>query len=74
MDKNDKDIRKEIEELEKLIEKVKKQNEEDKKKQKDLLKKQRKTVLRIDLSANYSSNRIINFIAGFLIIYIRYCL
>ncbi len=70
MDKDDKDIRKEIEELEKLIEKVKKQNEEDKKKQRDELKATKRPVVHINLSANYSSNFIINFIAGFLINFI----
>ncbi len=70
MDKDDKDIRKEIEELEKLIEKVKKQNEEEKKRQKNQMKSNRRTVLKIDLSANYSSNVFVNLLASFLINFI----
>lgn len=70
IDKNDKDIRREIEELEKLIERVKKQNEEEKKHQKEIMKTQKRTMLRIDLSVNYSSNIILNYLASFLINFI----
>lgn len=67
MDKNDKDIRKEIEELEKLIDKVKKQNEEERKKQKN---SPRKNVIRINIASSYSSNFWINMLFSFLINFI----
>lgn len=67
MDKNDKDIRKEIEELEKLIEQVKKQNEEEKKKHKKNLKPNKQMVIKINLAMEYSSNLIVNLIISFLI-------
>jgi hypothetical protein len=67
MDKNDKDIRKEIEELEKLIEQVKKQNEEEKKKQKKNLGPRRQIVMKINLGMEYSGNIFINLLISFLI-------
>lgn len=67
MDKNDKDIRKDIEELEKLIDKVKKQNAEEKKK---YSKKPDKRVVRINLASAYSNNFWINMLISFLINFI----
>ncbi len=67
MDKNDKDIRKEIEELEKLIEQVKKQNEEEKKKHKKNLRPNKQMVIKINLAMEYSSNLFVNLIISFLI-------
>lgn len=67
MDKNDKDIRKEIEELEKLIDKVKKQNEEEKRKQKSM---QQKTVVKINLASAYANNFWINMLFSFLVNFI----
>lgn len=67
MDKKDKDIRKDIEELEKLIDKVKKQNEEQKKK---YTKKPNKRVVRINLASAYSNNFWVNFLISFLINFI----
>lgn len=67
MDKNDKDIRKEIEELEKLINKVKKQNEEERKKHS---KPPKGTVVRINLASAYSSNFWVNLIFSFLVNFI----
>ena len=67
MDKNDKDIRKDIEELEKLIDKVKKQNEEEKKK---YSKKPEKKVVRINLASAYSTNFWVNMFISFLINFI----
>ncbi len=66
MNKDDKDIRKEIEELEKLIEKVKKQNEEERKKQTG----PKNTVIRINLATTYSNNYWINMIFSLLINFI----
>jgi len=66
MNKDDKDIRKEIEELEKLIEKVKKQNEEEREKQKG----PKNTVVRINLATIYSSNYWINLIFSLLVNFI----
>ncbi|MBU1144415.1 MAG: hypothetical protein KJ971_00980 [Firmicutes bacterium] len=70
MDKNDKDLRKNIEDLEKLIEQVKNQQKEEKKKQNKENKPPQGNVIRIDLAAKYSTNRIINLIAGFLVNFI----
>ena len=67
MDKDDKDIRKEIEELEKLIEQVKKQNEEERKKQQ---KSNKNPVIRINLASVYSNNFWINMIFEILINFI----
>jgi len=67
MNKDNDDIRKELEELEKLIDKVKKQNEEEKKKQK---KRPQNTVVRINLASVYSSNFWINVLISFLINFI----
>jgi len=68
MDKKDnKDIRKEIEELEKLINKVKKQNEEEKKKH---TPKQQNRVIKINLASSYSNNFWVNMIFSFLINFI----
>ncbi|HPD99678.1 MAG TPA: hypothetical protein PLB83_00445 [Bacillota bacterium] len=73
MDKNDKDIRKEIEELEKLIEQVRKQNEEDKQKQKKNLGPRGPVVIKINLGMEYSRNIYVNllisFVVNFLIIF-----
>jgi hypothetical protein len=67
MDKNDKDIRKEIEELEKLIEQVKKQNEEEKKKHKKNLGPNKQMVVKINLAMEYSANFYVNLIVSFLV-------
>lgn len=67
MDKNDKDIRKEIEELEKLIDKVKKQNEEERKKH---TKQPKGAMVRINLASAYSSNFWVNAIFSFLVNFI----
>ncbi|MBN2540632.1 MAG: hypothetical protein JXB08_03805 [Bacilli bacterium] len=67
MEKDNKDIRKEIEELEKLIDKVKKQNEEEKKKHQ---KQPRNTVVKINLASVYSMNFWINMIFAFLVNFI----
>ena len=67
MKKDDKDIRKEIEELEKLIEQVKKQNEEERKKQQ---KSNRNPVIRINLASVYSNNFWINMIFEILVNFI----
>ncbi len=67
MDKDDKDIRKEIEELEKLIEQVKKQNEEEKKKHKNLQKANRPMVIKINLAMEYSANFYLNLLISFAV-------
>jgi len=67
MNKNDKDIRKEIEELEKLIDKVKKQNEEERKKHN---LKPKGTVVKINLTSAYSHNFWVNILFSFLINFI----
>jgi len=67
MDKNDKDIRKEIEELEKLIEQVKKQNEEEKKKQKNLQRANRPMIIKINLAMEYSTNFLVNLLISFVV-------
>ncbi|MCK4551713.1 MAG: hypothetical protein KAU02_02265 [Tenericutes bacterium] len=67
MDKDNKDIRKEIEELEKLIDQVKKQNEEERKKHQ---KSPRNTVVRINLATVYSSNFWINMVFSVLVNFI----
>ncbi len=69
MEKNDKDLRKEIEELEKLIEIVKEQHKEEKKQQKQS-RKPPSGAIRIDLAAKYSSSMLINFVVSFLINFI----
>ncbi len=70
MGKDEKDLRKEIEELEKLIEIVKEQHKEEKKLQKKSNKQAPGNVIRIDLAARYSSNRLINLIVSFLVNFI----
>lgn len=68
MDKKDnKDIRKEIEELEKLIDKVKKQNEEERKKH---TIKPKGTIVKINLASVYSNNFWVNLLFSFLINFI----
>lgn len=67
MNKDNDDIRKELEELEKLIEKVKKQNEEEKQKQK---KGPNNTIVRINLASVYSNNFWVNLVFSFLINFI----
>ena len=67
MDKDDKDIRKEIEDLEKLIDQVKKQNEEERKKHQ---KTPRNTVVRINLATVYSTNFWINMVFSVLVNFI----
>lgn len=69
-DKNDKDVRKEIEELEKLIEIVREQHQEEKKKQKEAHKKSPNQVIRIDLGAKYSTSFPIHLIVSFLVNFI----
>lgn len=70
MGKEEKDLRKEIEELEKLIEIVKEQHKEEKKQQKKSNKQTSGSVIRIDLAARYSSNKIINLVVSFLVNFI----
>ncbi len=70
MGKDEKDLRKEIEELEKLIEIVKEQHKEEKKQQKKSNKQTPGNMIRIDLAARYSSNRFINLIVSFLVNFI----
>ncbi|MDD3842281.1 MAG: hypothetical protein WC088_00780 [Candidatus Izemoplasmatales bacterium] len=69
MKNDDKDLRKEIEDLEKLIAKVKQQNEEEKQKLKHSLPPT-KRVVKINLGLDYSTDPIINLIVGFLINFI----
>jgi len=68
-DKDEKDLRKEIEELEKLIEIVKEQQKEEKKKQKQSHRPSG-SMIRIDLAARYSNSVIINLVVSFLINFI----
>ncbi|MFA7075168.1 MAG: hypothetical protein WC152_00660 [Candidatus Izemoplasmatales bacterium] len=67
MDKNDKDIRKEIEELEKLIEQVKQQNEDEKRKQKKNANPKGTVVLKINLGMEYTHNLLVNLLISFAI-------
>ncbi len=67
MDKQNKDIEKEIDNLEKLIEQVKQQQELEKKNHKKNGKKPENNVIRIDLGSRYSSSFSINMIVSFLI-------
>ena len=69
-DKNDKDLRKEIEELEKLIEIVREQHKEEKKNQKQVQKQSPTQVIRLDLGAKYSSSHAIHLIVSFLVNFI----
>jgi len=71
MKNEDKDLRKEIEDLEKLIDQVRKQNEEEKKKLRTSIRDQRqKRVIRINLAMEYSEDFWINAIVGFLVNFI----
>lgn len=72
--KNQKDIRKDIEELEKLIEDVKKQNAEEKKKIHNEQKSSQPNVIKINLALEYSNQLIVNFIVGFLVNFILFYL
>ncbi len=75
MNKNDnKDIRKDIEELEKLIEDVRKQNAEEKKKLQKEQKSAQPNVVKINLALDYSNQLIINLIVGFLVNFILFYL
>lgn len=67
VDKFDKDLRKDIEDLEKLIEEVKNKQEEEKKETKKNGKKPGDNVIRIDLASRYSSSFVVNLIVSFLI-------
>lgn len=67
MDKEDRDIRKEIEELEKLIEQVKMQNEEEKKKQNKKPGNEKQIVVKINLGMEYSNNVFINLAVSFFV-------
>jgi hypothetical protein len=69
-EKNDKDVRKEIEELEKLIEIVREQHKEEKKSHKEAQKRSPNQVIRIDLGAKYSANFPIHLIVSFLVNFI----
>ncbi|MBN2503867.1 MAG: hypothetical protein JXB20_00815 [Bacilli bacterium] len=71
MGKDDKDLRKEIEELEKLIEIVKEQHKEEKKQQKQS-NRPPSGAIRIDLGAKYSSSILINFFVSFLVNFILF--
>ncbi|MFA5466429.1 MAG: hypothetical protein WC251_01140 [Candidatus Izemoplasmatales bacterium] len=68
-DKDNRDLRKEIEELEKLIEIVKEKHKEEKK---DFKRGERRSggAIKIDLAAKYSSNPIINIITSLLMNFI----
>jgi hypothetical protein len=71
MKNEDKDLRKEIEDLEKLIDQVRKQNEEEKKKLRTSIRDQRqKRVIRINLAMEYSDDFWINASVGFLVNFI----
>ncbi len=70
MDDDEKDLRKEIEELEKLIAEVKKQNEEEKKRLKGGNRPEDPKVVRINIAAEYSRDPFINLIVGFLVNFI----
>lgn len=72
MEKNNKDIRKDIEELEKLIEDVRKQNAEEKKQLKQEQKQSQPNVIKINLALEYSNNLLVNSIVGFLINFILF--
>jgi hypothetical protein len=72
MDKNNKDIRKDIEELEKLIEDVKKQNAEEKKELKKQQKQAQPNVIKINLALDYSNTPLINYVVGFLVNFILF--
>lgn len=67
MDKQDKDIKKELEDLEKLIEQVKEQHELEKQNRKKDNKKPSRNVIRIDLGSKYSSNFWMNIVISYLI-------
>lgn len=67
MDKFDKDLRKDIEDLEKLIEEVKNKQKEEKKETKKKAKESGNSVIRIDLASRYSSNFVVNLIVSFLV-------
>ena len=67
MDKFDKDLRKDIEDLEKLIEEVKNKQKEEKKETKKNGKPSGNNVIRIDLASRYSSSFVVNLIVSFLI-------
>ncbi len=69
-DKDNKDLRKEIEELEKLIEIVKEKHKEEKKDFKSSEKKKTGGSLKIDLAAKYSPNPLINLITSLLVNFI----
>ena len=72
--KDNKDIRKDIEELEKLIEDVKNQNAEEKKKLQKEQKLTQPNVIKINLALDYSNQLIINLIVGFLVNFILFFL
>ncbi|MFA7724457.1 MAG: hypothetical protein WCX25_00065 [Candidatus Izemoplasmatales bacterium] len=69
MKNDDKDLRKEIDDLEKLIAKVKQQNEEEKQKLKHA-HSQEKRIIKINLRLDYSTDPLINLVVGFLINFI----
>lgn len=70
MKNEDKDLRKEIEDLENLIAEVKKQHEEEKKKLRMNLRSQPRKVVKINLAVEYSNDPLINLVVGFLINFI----
>ncbi len=70
MDEDEKDLRKEIEELEKLIAEVKRQNDEEKKRLRNGKRPEDPKVIRIDIAAEYSRDPFINLIVGFLVNFI----
>jgi hypothetical protein len=69
-DKDNKDLRKEIEELEKLIEIVKEKHKEEKKDFKKGERKKSGGVIKIDLAAKYSSSPTIHVITSLLVNFI----
>jgi hypothetical protein len=70
MDNDEKDLRKEIEELEKLIAEVKRQNDAEKKRLKGGNRPEDPKVIRINIVAEYSRDPLINLIVGFLVNFI----
>lgn len=70
MDDDEKDLRKEIEDLEKLIAEVKRQNEEEKKRLRGERGPGNRKPLRINLAADYTGDPFANVIIGFLVNFI----
>lgn len=67
MDKDNKDLKKEIEDLEKLIEQVQNQQKEEMKKEIKKSKTSSSGVIKIDLGSRYSSNFLVHLFVSFLV-------